>query len=74
MLLTLLMNLSMFGEPPIRPDSILINVGCPIETSFEVSSAVTTDAVVSCEFEAGIVTRSKVSKTATIDSSITRRV
>lgn len=68
------MNLSMFGPPPVRPDSIMINVGCPIETEFEFSSGVTTDAVVSCEFEVGIVTRSKVSKTTTIDSPISKKV
>ena len=71
MLLTLLMNLSMFGPPPIPPDRIDVNVGCPIETSFEFSSAVTTDATVSCEFEVGIVTRSKIKISETIDSPIT---
>ena len=61
----------MFGPPPVRPDVIDINVGCPIETGFDLSSVITTDAVVSCEFEVGIVTRSKIKISETIDSPIT---
>lgn len=73
MLLTLLMNLSMFGPPPIPPDRIDINVGCPIETGFEFTSNIQTDATVSCEFETGIVTRSRIKISETIDSPITTK-
>lgn len=42
MLLTLLMNLEMFGNPPVPPDRLLINVGCEIETGIIIRSRVTT--------------------------------
>ncbi len=74
MLLTLLMNLNMFGEPPIPPDRLLINVGCPIETEYDFTSIVTVDEVITSRFETGIVTRSKISKTTTIDSPITKKI
>ena len=64
----------MFGPPLVRPDVIDINVGCPIETGFEFSSAITTDQTVSCEFQTGVTTRSKISKTTTIDSSISTSI
>ncbi len=64
----------MFGPPPVRPDVIGINVGCPIETGFEFSSAITTDETVSCDFQTGLTSGSKISKIATIDSSISKRI